>query len=115
MDPRAEIVAHAANDVGGLPAGPFVPTDHPLLPWEKRMHALADVLAAKGIVNVEEKRRGIEELGKELYGQLSYYETWALSVCHNLLAKGIISAQELAHKLTEVRAREADHGREVCP
>jgi hypothetical protein len=115
MDPHAEIAAPAANDVGGLPAGPFVPTDHPLLPWEKRAHALVDVLAAKGIVNVEEKRRGIDELGRELYDQLTYYEKWVLSACNNLLAKGVISSEELARKLAEVMAREADDGREVCP
>jgi hypothetical protein len=115
MDPRGEISAHAANDLGGLPAGPVVATDHALLPWEKDAHALIDVLAAKGIVNVDEKRRGIDELGRDVYDSLTYYEKWVLSVCNNLLAKGLLTSAELARKLEEVAKREAGRGREVCP
>ena len=115
MDPRGEISAHAANDLGGSPAGPVLPTDHPLLPWEKSTHALVDVLAAKGIVSVEEKRRGIDELGRELYDKLTYYEKWVLSLCNNLLAKRVVTSQELARKMDEIARREAGRGRDVCP
>jgi hypothetical protein len=115
MDPRGELSTRAANDLGGLPAGPVVPTDHPLLPWEKDAHALIDVLARKGVVSVEEKRRGIEELGRDVYDQLTYYEKWVLSGCNLMLAKGVITSAELARKLEEVKKREAGHGRQVCP
>jgi Nitrile hydratase beta subunit len=115
MDPRGEISTRAANDLGGLPAGPLAATDHVLLPWEKNTHALADLLARKGIVGVEEKRRGIDELGRDVYDRLTYYEKWILSVCNNLLAKGVITSEELARKLDEVAKREAGRGREVCP
>ncbi len=115
MDPRGEITARAANDLGGLPAGPIDTTDHVLLPWEKSTHAVADLLAVKGIVGVEEKRRGIDELGRDAYDRLTYYEKWILSVCNNLLAKGVITSEGLARKLEEVARREAGRGREVCP
>jgi hypothetical protein len=115
MDPRGEFSAHAANDLGGLPAGPVLPTDHPLLPWEKEAHALIDLLAVKGVVSVEEKRRGIDELGRDLYDRLTYYEKWVLSVCHNLLAKGVITAEELGRKMETIAKREASRGREICP
>ena len=115
MDPRGEISARAANDLGGLPTGPLVPADHPLLPWEKDAHALIDVLAARGIVSVEEKRRGIDELGRDVYDKLTYYEKWTLSVCNNLLAKGVVTSEELARRMEEVARREAGRGREVCP
>ncbi len=114
MDPHGELSARAANDLGGLPAGPIVPTDHPLLPWEKNAHALIDVLARKGVVSVEEKRRGIGELGRDLYDQLTYYEKWVLSVSNNLLAKGVVTSAELAHKVEEIARREAGRGRQVC-
>jgi hypothetical protein len=114
MDPHGELSARAANDLGGLAAGPVGTSDHPLLPWEKEAHALIDVLAVKGIVSVEEKRRGIDDLGRELYDKLTYYEKWVLSVCHNLLAKGVITSAELARKLEEIAQREASRGREVC-
>lgn len=114
MDKRTEIFARAANDLGGLPAGPFVPTDHPLLPWEKRTHALLDVLDRKRLVNTEEKRRGVEELGRDIYDQLTYYEKWILAASNILLTKGILSAEELAHKMADIERREAEHGRKVC-
>ncbi len=109
MDPRA------ANDLGGLPAGPVDRTEHSLLPWEKDAHALIDVLARKGIVSVEEKRRGIDQLGRELYDRLTYYEKWVLSVSNMLLAKGVITSEELARKLEAIATREAGHGRDICP
>lgn len=115
MDQRAELAARGANDLGGQDAGPFVPTDHVLLPWEKRCHALLDVLAMKKIVNTEEKRRGVDELGSMIYDKLTYYEKWILSACNILLGKGVITSEELARKMEEVKKREAEHGREVCP
>ncbi len=114
MDERAEIVTRGPHDLGGQPAGPFVPTDHPLLPWEKRTHALLDVLNQKGLVNTEEKRRGVEELGRDIYDALTYYEKWILSACNILLAKGILTAEEVAHKMAEIERREVDSGRHVC-
>src|SRR4051794_4032955 len=114
MDERAKIAARAASDLGGLPAGPFVPTDHVLLPWEKRTHALLDVLHRKKILHMEEKRRGVEELGRDTYDKLSYYEKWILAACNLLLAKGLITPEEIRHKLVEVAQREAGHGRQVC-
>ena len=115
MDPRGEITARAANDLGGQPAGPVPTTDHVLLPWEKSTHAVADLLAVRGVIGVEEKRRGIDELGRDAYDRLTYYEKWILSVCNNLLAKGVITAEELARKMDEVAKREAGRGRDVCP
>ena len=115
MDPHGELSARAANDLGGMVAGPLSTADHVLLPWEKSTHAVADLLAVKGIVSVEEKRRGIDELGRDLYDKLTYYEKWVLSVCNNLLAKGVVTSEELARKMDEIASREAGRGREVCP
>jgi hypothetical protein len=52
------------NDIGGLPAEPIQRVDHELEPWEKRCHALADVLDFHKIINTEEKRRGVEAAGR---------------------------------------------------
>ena len=93
------------NDIGGFPAEPIVQTDHPLLPWEKRCHALADALDFHKIINSEEKRRGVEALGSELIGKLTYYERWAAVFALILFQKGILHPEELARKMAEVQAR----------
>ena len=79
--------------------------DHELEPWEKRCHALADVLDFHKIINTEEKRRGVEALGEELIGRLSYYERWIVAFANILFEKSILTPDELARKMDEVSAR----------
>ena len=93
------------NDFGGLPGEPMVITDHELAPWEKRTHALLECLYWRGVMSMEEKRRSIEDLGGEIYRGLTYYEKWALAAAHRLMDKELISQDELADKMDEVRAR----------
>ena len=57
MTQTEHLVNRLPNDIGGLPADRLA-TDHVLQPWEKRCHALADVLDFHKILSTEEKRRG---------------------------------------------------------
>ena len=107
MTPSEELVRHLPNDIGGLPADRIDCTDHELLPWEKRCHALADVLDYHKILNTEEKRRGVEALGSEMIGRLSYYERWIVAFANILFQKQILTPEELALKMGEVAARHA--------
>jgi hypothetical protein len=102
------LVKRLSNDIGGEPADPIVQTDHELEPWEKRCHALADVLDFHKLISTEEKRRGVESLGAEAVGKLSYYERWIVAFAHILEQKQIITPTELAVKLEEVEARWRD-------
>ena len=56
MTQTENLVKRIPNDIGGLPAEPIERVDHELEPWEKRCHALADVLDFHKIINTEEKR-----------------------------------------------------------
>jgi hypothetical protein len=56
-------------------------------------------------VNTEEKRRGVEDLGSEMIGKLSYYERWIVSAINVLLEKGVLTPDQLAKKTAEVEAR----------
>jgi hypothetical protein len=94
------------NDIGGLPAPRIERIDPPLEPWEKRCHALADVLDYQKIVNTEEKRRGVEGLGAEVIGALSYYERWIVAFANILFQKGILTPSELAARMHGVEARQ---------
>jgi hypothetical protein len=104
------LVKRLPNDIGGLPAEPIQRIDHELEPWEKRCHALADVLDFHKIINTEEKRCGVEALGAEIIGKLSYYERWIVAFANILFRKGILTPTDLARKMEEVDARydEAD-------
>ncbi|WP_414878957.1 hypothetical protein [Pseudomonas sp. IT-P100] len=55
---------------------PIVQTEHEFQPWEKRCHALGDVLECHSLINSAEKCRSIEALGQEMGDQLTYYERW---------------------------------------
>ena len=105
MTETEKLVNRLPNDIGGLPADPIQRVDHELEPWEKRCHALADVLDFHKIVNTEEKRCGVEALGAEMGGKLSYYERWIVAFANILFHKGILTPTELALKMKEVESR----------
>ena len=102
------------NDVGGQPSPAFQRVEHELKPWEKRCHALADVLDFHKIISTEEKRRGVEALGAEVIGRLGYYERWLVAFATILFQKGLLTPTQLAEKMAEVENRfrpipQADH------
>jgi hypothetical protein len=105
MSQSEQLVRKLPNDIGGAAAGPVERVEHALEPWEKRCHALADVLDFHKILNTEEKRRGVEALGSEMIGKLSYYERWIVAFANILFQKGILTPEQLARKMDEVEAR----------
>ncbi len=96
------------HDMGGLDAGPIEPGEHDYAPWEKKVDAVMRLMTAKGIMTVDELRRGIEELGPGVYDELSYYERWIASLGNVLLEKGVVHVDELGRKMRQI---EADWGR----
>jgi hypothetical protein len=104
-----ELLKRLPNDIGGLEAPKIEQTDHDLLPWEKRCHALADVLDFHKIINTEEKRRGVEALGAEMVGKLTYYERWIAAFANIAFQKQLIAPEELARKMAEVEERWRSH------
>jgi len=93
------------NDVGGQPSPAFARVEHPLAPWEKRCHALADVLDYHKLISTEEKRRGVEGLGADVINRLGYYERWAVAFAVLLFEKGVLTPTGLAEKMKEIEAR----------
>ena len=105
MDLKPDI-NRLSTDFGGLDApSPVNRSEHEMLPWEKSCHALLDILDYHKIVNTEEKRRGISELGSGLVSGTSYYEKWILSAARVLMQKGILTPGELATKSQDVAER----------
>lgn len=103
-----DFTSRLPNDIGGFEAGSVMRVEHALEPWEKRCHALADVLDFKKLINTEEKRKGVEALGETLIGQLPYYERWIAAFSTISFTKGFFTPTELARKMAEVDARFAE-------
>ena len=93
------------NDIGGQPSPAFARVEHELAPWEKRCHALADVLDYHTLISTEEKRRAVEALGTEVIDRLSYYERWVTAFAILLFQKGVLTPTGLAEKVEEIKTR----------
>jgi hypothetical protein len=63
------------------------------------------LLKNKNILRVDENRRGLESLGSDVYFSLSYAERRMLSMSNNLILKGVITIDELAHKIADIESR----------
>jgi len=105
MNGTENLVKRLPTEMGGLDAGPVQRVEHEYAPWEKRCHALANVLDIHKIINTEEKRRGIEALGAEMVENLTYYERWIVAFANILFQKEILTPEELAKKMEDVAAR----------
>ena len=105
MSDTEQLVTRLPNDIGGARSDPIVRIEHEMEPWEKRCHALADVLDFHKIINTEEKRRGVESLGAEMVGKLTYYERWIVAFANILYQKQILHPSDVARRMDEVAAR----------
>ena len=94
----------AHHDMGGVPKFLCEPIDteaHALTPFDREVDAIRGILGAKGVMSVDELRRGIEAIPEAEYGRLSYYQRWIRSIADNLLARGVISEAELRAALEQ--------------
>jgi hypothetical protein len=89
-------VARATHDRGGWPTdAPIDRTEHELADWELLMDAIALSLSARGVMGVDEMRRGIESMQPEAYERASYYERWLFAAETILEEKGVLAPGEL--------------------
>ena len=83
----------AVHDRGGWASDePIDREEHELADWEVLMDAIVGVLGARGVMNVDELRRGIESMPPAEYERASYYERWLYSVETILKEKGVLDA-----------------------
>jgi nitrile hydratase subunit beta len=95
-------VPRAHHDLGGVAKFMCVPIDtepHVLSGFDKQVDALRQVLSLKGLMTVDELRRGIEQIPEADYHRLSYYQRWIRSIASILLHKGVVTEAELAAAL----------------
>ena len=95
------------HDMGGLDAGPVDQTETADKPWHTRVKAVVQLLVRnpESPMNVDELRRGIEDLPPAEYERLGYYERWTRSMATILTEKGVLSDAELGAKMAEIEQR----------
>ena len=93
--------------MGGLDAGPVDQQEAADEPWHKRVKAVVQLLVRNpdSPMNVDELRRGIEDLPPKDYDRLGYYERWTRSMAAILTEKGVISEAELDATMVEIEQR----------
>lgn len=87
------------HDLGGMHGLGPIPTEEnePYFhhEWERRIFPLFASLFVGGHFNVDEFRHAIERMAPTEYLQSSYYEHWLHAFETLLLAKGVITVEEL--------------------
>lgn len=90
------------HDIGGLPAGPIDRTDIDYTHWERRVDAMLRVLGRRGVLTVDELRRGIETLEPATYDDASYYARWIMSLTKILIEKGVLSRADVEDRIAKL-------------
>jgi hypothetical protein len=88
------------NDVGGMQG--FGPIEQELdeppfhADWEAHVFALNRALIGRGVYNLDEFRDAVERMPPRDYLESSYYERWLHGITALLVAKGVLSPEEIA-------------------
>jgi hypothetical protein len=97
-------VPRAMHDLGGVAKFLCERIDieaHTLTAFDKQVDVLRQILGRKGVMTVDELRRGIEALPEADYHRLSYYQRWLCSIVAILLEKRIFGEAELVAALDQ--------------
>ncbi|MDA1257143.1 MAG: nitrile hydratase subunit beta [Chloroflexi bacterium] len=96
----------AVHDRGGLPTDePIDRQEHEWADWERQTQSLRTVLDQRGIMNVDELRRGIESIDPAEYESSTYFERWSASIETILVEKGVLSRAEIDERAQALRDR----------
>jgi nitrile hydratase beta subunit len=98
---------NGAHDMGGMHGfGPVVREENePVFhaDWERTVFAMNRAIRARGLINIDESRHGIERMPPAEYLAASYYERWLSSLERVLVEKGIVSQDELESRAALLR------------
>jgi len=77
---------------------------NPEPPWKVCLDATCDALSAGGALNSLDRRHAEDEL-ETVYSAIPNPERQLLTLAHIMLSRGLITEEELARRLSTVRAR----------
>lgn len=96
--------SRAHHDMGGIPKYLCETIDtepHQLDDFDREVDALRQILAIKGLLTVDELRRGIEAIPEAEYHRLTYYQRWIRSLTETLMRRGVLGEGELRARLAD--------------
>ena len=106
VDVLREIVAH--DQVWPKMAAKYG-VENPVPPWKTSLDGLCDALdradCATGVPTFQDRRDEEDTLSATVYPELPYPESQLVALAHSLLARGLITEDELARRLRVIRAR----------
>jgi hypothetical protein len=83
--------------------------ENPVPPWKTSLDGLCDALdhaaCDADVPSFKQRRDEEDELSATVYAELPYPESQLVALAHSLLARGVISEDELQQRLSVVRAR----------
>lgn len=83
--------------------------ENPVPPWKTSLDGLCDALdrgdCETGVPTFQERRDEEDTLSATAYPDLPYPESQLVALAHSLLARGLITEDELAQRLSVIRAR----------
>jgi len=94
--------ARAHHDLGGVPRFMCEAVDieaHELTDFDREVDAIRQLVSARGLMTVDELRRGIEAIPEAEYHRLTYYQRWIRAITATLLRRGVIEEAELRDAL----------------
>jgi hypothetical protein len=83
--------------------------ENPVPPWKTSLDGLCDALdradCETGAPNFQDRRDEEDALSATVYPDLPYPESQLVALAHSLLARGLVTEDELARRLSVIRAR----------
>src|SRR6185437_12546964 len=92
------------TDIGGQPEGEIPRDEVPQLFWEKHMIAMFNVLWSKGVFNLDEFRRIVEQTPLDEYKRSTFYGRRVDGMAGLLIEKGMIDEGELQARTDRILA-----------
>ncbi len=95
------------HDIGGdvRAAGPVIRDSGPVPRWALLVEALRKTPGLRYCLH--EQRRKVEELGPHAFEEAGYYGIRVLAMKEMLVEKGLLSAAQVAERMTRIASRKA--------
>tara|TARA_B100000686_G_C16664857_1_gene903003 strand:+ start:303 stop:611 length:309 start_codon:yes stop_codon:yes gene_type:complete len=90
------------HDMGGMEEVFSGTSSHEAEPWAKMITSLAAAMREYDIMRIDELRRALEDLPKEVYAQ-NYFERWSEAMINLLEEKGVLTRDDINGRMDKIK------------